>query len=168
MPDLPFLEQYSGQSADQLIALEGQYRIDSIVLAFDEAVGQKQARLGSDALTDAERVILSVGAMEREVNNGGYHQFFTNTAREYAAILVESLNSINCPHAARIAQRAIDALRIDGPVTPESIEAAISNDALTLEEALSSLDDEYYNNPEPIAENLFHFLKNHKAEIQLQ
>ena len=36
--DEPFLEAYDGQSTDELIALEGQFRIDSIVLAFEAAL----------------------------------------------------------------------------------------------------------------------------------
>jgi hypothetical protein len=41
MPDLKWLDSYSGQTADQLLALEGEYRIDSLVLAFEQALDQK-------------------------------------------------------------------------------------------------------------------------------
>jgi hypothetical protein len=33
----PFLESYAGQSTEELLALEGKYRIDSLVLAFEQA-----------------------------------------------------------------------------------------------------------------------------------
>ncbi len=32
-----FLKAYSGQTTEQLIALDGEYRVDSLVLAFEQA-----------------------------------------------------------------------------------------------------------------------------------
>jgi hypothetical protein len=47
--------------------------VDSIVSAFEEAV-QIRARLaGLSSLNEVELTILAVEALEREVNNGGYH-----------------------------------------------------------------------------------------------
>ncbi len=70
MPDLQWLDRYSGETVDELLALEGKYRIDSLVLAFEQAIDQKAARVGGEYLTDVERIILAVEALEREVNNG--------------------------------------------------------------------------------------------------
>ena len=44
MPDLKWLDSYSGQTINELLALEGECRIDSLVLAFEEALDQKAAR----------------------------------------------------------------------------------------------------------------------------
>jgi hypothetical protein len=90
MPDLQWLDGYSGESVDELIVLEGKYRRGSLVLAFEQAMAQKAARAGEDSLTADERTILAVEALEREVNNGGYGQFFLNS-REYASIIVDAL-----------------------------------------------------------------------------
>jgi hypothetical protein len=60
--DLPFLDSYAGQSTNELIDLEGSYRVDSIVLAFEEALQRKEI------LTQQEKVVLSVEALEREAN----------------------------------------------------------------------------------------------------
>ena len=46
MSDLKWFDQYSGQSTDELIALEGQYRTDSLLLAFEEALQHKASRIG--------------------------------------------------------------------------------------------------------------------------
>ena len=51
MPDLQWLDGYSGESVDELIALEGKCRTDSLVLAFEQAMDQKQVRFGEDKLT---------------------------------------------------------------------------------------------------------------------
>src|SRR2546421_9028027 len=107
MPDLQWLDRYNGESFDELVALEGSYRIDSLVLAFEEAMDQKAARVGENKLTGEERVILAVEALERELNNGGYGQFFLNTPA-YAPIIVDALRRIGCPKVAEITDRAVN------------------------------------------------------------
>src|SRR5437879_4032538 len=107
MQDLQWLDGYSGETIDELIALEGKYRTDSLVLAFEQAMDQKAARVGQDKLTLEERVILAIEALEREVNNGGYDQFFVNLSREYAPIIVDALRRIGCPRTAEITQKAL-------------------------------------------------------------
>jgi hypothetical protein len=50
MKDVKWLDRYSGQSVEELIALAPEYRVDSIVLAFEEALLHKMgswARPGS-------------------------------------------------------------------------------------------------------------------------
>src|SRR5215470_8182521 len=95
-PGLPFLSSYSGQSPEELLSLESAYRIDSLVLAFEEAVGQKARRQGPQSLSNQELIVLAVEALEREVNNGGYEQFFINSSKEFAPIMVEALGRIGC------------------------------------------------------------------------
>jgi hypothetical protein len=83
-PGPVWLGGYSGQSVEELLSLEVTHRCDSLVLAFEEAIGQKAQRDGVRGLTTEERVVLAVEALEREVNNGGYDQFFINASREFA------------------------------------------------------------------------------------
>ncbi len=83
-PGPAWLEGYSGQSVEQLLSLQGEYRTDSLVLAFEQAIRQKAEREGMQSLTVEERIVLAVEALEREVNNGGYDQFFANSSREFA------------------------------------------------------------------------------------
>ena len=94
MPELKWLEGYSGQGVDELIAFASEYRVDSIVLAFEQALQQSTHRIGLSKLHEAELTILAVEALEREVNNGGYHQFFLNTP-EYAPFIVAALQRID-------------------------------------------------------------------------
>jgi Domain of unknown function (DUF4375) len=165
MSDLPFLERYSGQTVEQLLSLEGEYRIDSLVGAFEEALLKKASRDGDLAINDEERVILAVEALEREVNNGGYSLFFENSTREFAPIIVEALIRIGCPRTAEITQTAIDALHLP-TLTADAIETAIANDNVS-EEDLNECDRTYYKGPEYIAGQLFAFIKRNKDSITL-
>jgi hypothetical protein len=77
--ELKWFDAYSGQSVDELIAFASQYWVDSIVLACEQAFQQTAERVGITRLNKTELTVLAVEALEREVINGGYHQFFLNT-----------------------------------------------------------------------------------------
>ena len=157
--------EYSGESADQLLSLEGKYRIDSLVLAFEQAINQKAEREGMPSLTDEERVVLAVEALERELNNGGYDQFFVNSSREFAPTVVGALQRIGCKKTATITQRAIKALGTSA-LTAEAIDAAIAGDDEQRLAKLNRCDASYYKSGEPIAERLFAFIKANIASIR--
>jgi hypothetical protein len=168
MTEPAFLEEYGGQSLDELIAMEATHRIDSLVLAIESALDRKAVDRGAAALSPEERVVLAVEALEREVNNGGYDQFFLNSSRAYAGDLERALRAIGCPEQADIARRAVEALKIKGAVTAESVEAAHAAAGDDLSDVLGSLDDEYYSSDEPIADRLFAFVKANRAAIKLR
>jgi hypothetical protein len=164
MADLIWLDGYSGETTDELIALEGKYRIDSLVLAFEQAIDQKAARVGDEEVTDEERIILAIEALEREVNNGGYGQFFVNSS-EYALMIVHALRRIDCPKTANVTQKALDIVqRI--PLTREEIEDGTWEENEERQEALSRCDNRYFERPENIEESLFAFIKANRHKIQ--
>lgn len=167
MTELDFLDSYSGESTDELISMESKYRIDSLVLAFEQALDQKIAKVGQDKLTIPEMTILAIEAMEREVNNGGYSQFFINSSKEYASILVDSIKRIGCPKTAEISQKAISALNISKALTPDSIDAVLEQENEERDRVLGECDDDYYSTQENIAVSLFNFIKNNRKSINL-
>jgi hypothetical protein len=166
--ELKWLDAYSGQSVDDLIACASQYRIDSIVLAFEEALQQMAERIGLSQLNEAELTILAVEALEREVNNGGYHQFFLNTP-EYAAIIVAALKRIDCPKTASTSVSAISLLGLRQPVTASQVEAALARDrsGKLIEILIDKCDRLYDESGEPIADRLFAYERTHRRSIRL-
>lgn len=164
MPDLQWLDGYSGQSVGDLIALEGRYRTDSLVLAFEQAMDQKAARVGENKLAIEERIILAIEALEREVNNGGYGQFFVNSSREYAPIIVDALRRIGCPITAEITQKALRIVQ-QTPMTDDEIENGTWEENEERQDALAECDSLYFGRPENIEESLFAFIKANRARI---
>ena len=61
MQELQWLDGYSGQTLDELIRLEGECRIDSLVLAFEQAMVKKATRVGHDKLRCRFRRLLPRG-----------------------------------------------------------------------------------------------------------
>jgi hypothetical protein len=166
-PATKWLDRYSGQSTEELIALEGLFRTDSIVLAFEQALDQKAQRRGDGALSEQERIILAVEALEREVNNGGYAQFFANSSKEYAAVIVDALNRIGCPPVAELTGAAIDALGIAGALTVDAIDRAMSSGHGERTGKLSRCDEQYFRLSADLAQPLLEFIKSNRTEIVL-
>jgi hypothetical protein len=150
---------YDGQTTDELIALEGKYRTDSLVSAFEQAIQQKAERLGEDKLTAEERIVLAIEAMEREVNNGGFWQFFVNSSREYAPLLVEALQRIGCLKTAIIAQKAME---IRAQFAGDDDEDQQNIERL---DALTACDERYFQRPEDIDQALFEFIAKNRSAI---
>jgi hypothetical protein len=164
-----WLEGYSGQTVDQLLALSPEYRIDSIVLAFEDALARRAQDLGLGALNEVEIAVLAVEALEREVNNGGHHQFFLN-APEYAEHVVPALRRIGCTRTADVAQRAIDLLELPGPVTASRVAEALDRDAKgsLIEILIEECDAPYFDEPEAIADRLFAYLSDNRERIRIK
>ena len=168
MPDLQWLDKYNGESADELIALEGKYHTASLVLAFEQALCEKATRVGANNLAPEERAILAVESLEREVNNGGYDQFFVNSSREYAGFIVEALRQIDCPKTAEITHKALKIVQ-GAPMTDEEIEngAWALEDDEECQEALSECDSLYQETSENIGGSLFEFIQANRARVDL-
>lgn len=143
---MEWLNGYSGQSPAALIALKATHRVDSIVLAFEQALQEKALLQGSDALSETERAVIAIEAMEREVNNGGWGQLFKNEPLTLSASLPAQLLAIGCPVTADIAARALAA------------RASV--------EELPACDSAYYNAGENIAGLLFNWLETRLDSIR--
>jgi hypothetical protein len=161
-----WLEHYSGQTVEQLISLEGEYRVDSLVVAFEEALAKKAEREGDASLTSEERTILAVEALEREVNNGGYGQFFINHSVAFVPDVVVALRNIGCIATARTTQEAIDALGVS-ELTPAIIEAALDREDEARDDKLEHCDEIYFEGNENIEGKLFAFIKSNRKAIRL-
>lgn len=158
-----FLASWSGESAEALFALERTHRIDSLVLAFEQALLEKSER--GTTLSAVERDLLAIEALEREVNNGGYSQFFLNSSVEFTPVIAGALRHIDCPVTADITERAITALGLGPEPLPDAVEQRMGKFDDALQTMLSSCDGEYYGSGEDIAGRLFTYLKANRSSV---
>jgi hypothetical protein len=161
---IPWLD-YTGQDTAQILACKGTHRIDSLLCALEQAIELRQDRSPDVATTPEERTLLAIMALEREVNNGGYHQFFANSSREYALTVVPALESIGCDTTAALTQRALDALSLH-PLTLKAIENSIFKPNPERDRALDALDQQFYKICE-IEPKLFAFVESHQQAYAL-
>jgi hypothetical protein len=161
---LPNLD-YRGQTTQELLACKDSHSATSLVFAFEWGIQAKGRQLGEKALTDEERVVLALRALDREVNNGGFHQFFWNSSRKFAPIVVPSLQRVGCPAVAALTERAIAILQPKA-LTVESFEEAILQEHAERDAAFNVLDKEFYNLA-PVVDHLLEFIVEHQDRIQL-
>lgn len=157
---------YQERSTEDLLGLEGTVQSDLIPLAFEYGIELKAQRIGRAKLTEPEIAVLAVVALEREVNNGGYDQFFTNEM-QHGPVTVAALDRIGCHRTASLTQRAIDALGIKPPVTVTAIEQIIYEVDPVRTKRLNECDNEFYGTAGCLGEPLFDFIKANKNSIRL-
>ena len=125
--------------------------------ALEDALQLKEAT-GVD-LSAEENVVLSIEALQREVNNGGFDQFLLNSSQRFAPIIVDSLNRINAPEVAEIATNALAA-----HVANEAVERPFGDDDEELIALLEVCDQRFYEIA-GIDDRLFTFVLTHRERI---
>ncbi|HUQ27184.1 MAG TPA: DMP19 family protein [Usitatibacter sp.] len=80
----------------------------TFAIALSDLVFARYDRDGFESLTPPERVAYCVDALEREVNNGGFEQFFTNNSGDTSAETVAALRKIGAIQAANLVQSAME------------------------------------------------------------
>lgn len=126
-----------------------------------DAVSEKYELAGFDGLNEKEQAIYTIWWLEAEVNNGGFHQYFWNSAGDHADVALKSLNDIGATKTASLLEKAID-IAFDGQL-PES--RAERQDQLEIDEdskvdALGDLDSEFYK----YSENFYKMLDSYAGK----
>ena len=139
---------------------------NGILIELSESEKTKFGKQDFSTQSVPQKVFSSVWAVESEVNNGGFSQYFLNSSAETAAFVAEALDVIGAPGTADICRRAIMCAFPDGlPATPEaisSIAADLSDETL---KELDALDAEFFAYPHDLTELLFAYVSTHPEEF---
>ncbi|MDE3166886.1 MAG: DUF4375 domain-containing protein [Acidobacteriota bacterium] len=165
LADLGWLDGYAGQAVDELLLYEGMDKVHSILFALEAAIEEKVKTAGPLQRTGVELIVQSVLALDREVNNGGYDQYFRNPSRRYARVVVSHLAMIGCTEIADITQHAIDSLGIPEVSVP-AIEGAMQIENVERDRALHRCDLAFYDQ-KGLLERLFSYVKAHQDGIRI-
>ena len=155
---------YSGETPQELFDYLAQGQHHALVQAFCEGIRRKAKRRGEKALTPEERTVLAVTALEQEVYNGGYDQFFRNKSRKFVPIIVESLRRIGRKKEAEITKRALAALQLRN-MDERMVKTTMSKDDIIRDEQLQRCDQEFYGIRKGMAEYLYSFIKANRDRI---
>jgi hypothetical protein len=129
----------------------------------DEIQG-KEGRLGRSRLSTKERTFILVWALEAEVNNGGFHQFFSNSSGDHSLETARALRMIGANSMASLVDQANVLLGAQGPSTNRN-ERQEQLESLTEEqqERLSELDTSFYKYPDNLSELLAAYMRANEA-----
>jgi len=113
-----------------------------------------------------QRVFSSIWAVEGEVNNGGFSQYFLNHSCETAAFVAEALDTIGAPRTADICRRAVATAFPAGlPPTPKAISTGAADFPDEVLEQLGTLDNEFFAYPHNLTDLLFAYVSRHPEEF---
>jgi hypothetical protein len=136
------------------------------LIRISEAVWAREAAFGVDALSAAERVFLCVWNLEAEVNNGGFEQFFINSAGDNAAETPTALRQIGAAQAATIAEEANGVFLPSGPPTDRDARAAaLERLGAPATDTLNMLDARFYKYPDNLEALLRQFVDRNREQF---
>jgi hypothetical protein len=113
-----------------------------------------------------QKVFSSIWALESQVNNGGFEQYFVNFTDASEHFVAEALDRIGAPETAAICRRAIACAFPEGlPSSQEEISAAALELSDEVQEKLGKLDTEFFAYPHDLTELLFAYVSAHPEEF---
>ncbi len=139
---------------------------NGILIELSESGKTKFGKEDFSTQSTPQKVFSSVWAVESEVNNGGFSQYFLNNSCETAGFVAEALDVIGAPRTADLCRRAIATAFPAGlPSTPEAISLAAADFSDETEDALDALDREFYRYPHDLTKLLFTYVSKHPEEF---
>jgi uncharacterized protein DUF4375 len=139
---------------------------NNILIALSESDRTKFGKEVFATQSAPQKVFSSIWAVESEVNNGGFSQYFLNSSCETAGFVVEAMKAIDAPRTAEICGRAIAAAFPEGlPADPEEISSAAESFPDQTEEKLEELDNEFFGYPHNLTDLLFAYVSRHPEEF---
>ncbi len=126
-----------------------------------DSVSEKFESSGFNALNEKEQAIYSIWWLEAEVNNGGFHQYFWNSAGDYADTTLKSLGNIGALKTASLLEQAIEvAFGGSLPSSREDRQNQLEVDGDIKMEKLGELDFLFYEYSENFYEMLDNYVSN--------
>jgi hypothetical protein len=116
--------------------------------------------------SDVHKVFAAIWALEGEVNNGGFSQYFWNSSGSTANYAPSALRRIGASKCALIVERALRVVSHDPLPDDDNTRSALV-DSLDDEAntRLESLDSEFFEYPDNLTALLFEFVRAHPEEF---
>lgn len=133
---------------------------NQFLIALSESDRTDYGRVEFSQQPDEQKVFSAIWALESEVNNGGFEQYFGNASGETASFAPVALQRIGANQCAAIVSKAL-AVVGPGPFptardTRDDLMSSLSDDAC---EELSALDSQFFAYPDDLTELLFEFVR---------
>lgn len=126
-----------------------------------EAACDRHRDVGFESLSEIDRILVVVWALEADVNNGGFHQYYFNSSGDTAQYAPTALRAVGAPIMGGIVENANSLFGPGGPPTSrDKRQQALF--ALT-EELWDDLDRQFQLYPEDLSSLLEQFLAARQA-----
>lgn len=155
----------TGFDIDKVLKLE---RRDKIVTEIDTYLNKK-CEYGEkvNLLNNSQKVLWIIENLEREINNGGFNQFYWNSSGNYANETIDALILIEAYKTAEIVKKANSEFK-NGSVPKDRAERQNELELIeeNAEENWNNLDSEFYEYNDDLTELLITFVINNKSDFE--
>ncbi len=160
-----------GRTIQEIVAKEPERGIYKVLGAIEVLVSSKIFQ--KLPTSPAERMVFAFTWLAREVQNGGFHQFFVNSAGDFWKDVLDGLVAIEDEDGLTLFRQVLS-------IFPDSSPSESRDDRLDqlagLEEQdeekvwdhFNNLTDRYYSTPFPKWELVFGYVKSHPNEFDLR
>ena len=139
---------------------------NSILIELSESTRTSFGKVDFHEQTIPQKVFSALWALEGEVNNGGFSQYFFNDSCETACFVVEALETIGAPQTADLCRQAIAVAFPGGlPSDAEEIRAAVESFSDDQVQKLDDLDRKFYLYPHDLTTLLYAFVEQHPNDF---
>jgi len=112
--------------------------------------------------SEPQKVFSTIWALESEVNNGGFLQYFASEGCNSANFAPTALHMIGAQKCAHIVERALRTLSADPlPDSSPACEALVNSLNPAEHEHFRALDSEFFTYPDNLTELLFAYVASH-------
>tara|TARA_B100001167_G_scaffold163752_1_gene111954 strand:+ start:1536 stop:2063 length:528 start_codon:yes stop_codon:yes gene_type:complete len=150
---------------DKVLKIE---RRDMIVMEIDTYLNKK-CEYGEkiDRLNESQKILLIVENLEREINNGGFHQFYWNSSGNYANETIDALIKIGANKTAEIVKKANSEFET-GDVPKDRAERQNEIELIEgkAEENWNKYDSEFYEYQDNLTKLLIAFVIKNKSDFK--
>lgn len=151
------------RAASEILAISDD---TEFAIAMSDLVFAREQAVGYAALTPAERVVFCLDALEREINNGGFQQFFENSSGDHAFDTVESLQTLGANQMAALVR---DAIAVFPGGRPAADRGERQDQLDRLDQRATSrwgeLDDAFYQYPDNLVALERRYVQQHVAQF---
>ena len=149
---------------DAILAIEHPTKF---AIALSDHIYQLDVPGGFAALSEAEQTVYCVDGIEREVNNGGFSQFYVNSAGDQAHETLAALERIGAHQMAALLREANACFGPTGP-SPDPETRARQMDAIgeQAEERWQALSERFFAYPDDLTTLMRAYVTSHRAEIR--
>ena|SRR6056297_1151259 len=126
---------------------------------YADAAFSRMEHSGFAELSATDQTFICVWALDGEVNNGGFDQWFFNSSGDYATSTPDALRRIGADRLAEIVDRAISAFDEGGPMPDiDDRRQQMLNLGDHLTRQLSDRDQEFYSEPDGLDVLLYNYI----------
>lgn len=136
-----------------------------VIIAIDESISKRwESDDRQNNLTQQEKNFYYIEGLEREVNNGGFSQYFYNSSGDYAHETLSALKQVGANYVAVLLQKAINEFpEQQVQKNRETREGVLSKIESRANKTWDKLDDEYYHAFENLEYLLIKYVKSNRA-----